>query len=154
MKSRKKKEEALLEAQRESLRDKEPEIIQNEAPMTSGVMQGMFSCACEPCAPVSGGACEPVSGDPVLVSALPSSQVNAHLAVTTAKLDAATARIASMEEVTTAKLDAATARIASMEEVTTARIASMEEELALLRSLNKDRLQALQSAEVEGLTMV
>ena len=44
---------------------------------------------------------------------------------------------------TTAKLDAATARIASM-----------EEELALLRSLNKDRLEALQSAEVEGLTTV
>ena len=59
-----------------------------------------------------------------------------------------------MEEVTTAKLNAATARIASMEEVTTARIASMEEELALLRSLNKDRLQALQSAEVEGPTTV
>ena len=44
---------------------------------------------------------------------------------------------------TTAKLDAATARIASM-----------EEELALLRSLNRDRLQALQSADVEGPTTV
>ena len=70
--------EALLEAQRESLRDKEPEIIQNEAPMTSGVMQGMFSCACEPC--------EPASGDRVLVSApvpsaLPSSQVTRRQAV-------------------------------------------------------------------------
>merc|ERR1719171_3091884 len=109
--------------------------------MTSGVMQGMFSCVCEPCEPVSGGPFEPASGDPVLVPAMPSSQVNALLAVTTAKLDAATARLASMEEVTTAKLDAATARIASM-----------EEELALLRSLNKDRMQALQSAQGEGPT--
>ena len=61
--------EALLEAQRESLRDKEPEIIQNEAPMTSGVMQGMFSCAACACTekmPSSGTL--PASGVPLDVN--------------------------------------------------------------------------------------
>merc|ERR1711937_196769 len=42
----------------------EPEMFlreQTEAPLASGFMQGMFSCAC--------GPCEPASGDRVLVSA-------------------------------------------------------------------------------------
>ena len=94
------------------LRHKEPEIIQSEAPMGFGVRQGMFSCACEPC--------EPASGDPLQAVAKPSSQVTLDLAATTAKLDAATARIASMEE-----------------------------ELALLRSLNKERLHASRAGQLD-----
>jgi hypothetical protein len=91
---------------------KEPEIIQSEAPMGFGVKQGMFSCACEPC--------EPASGDPLQAVAKPSSQVGLDLAATTAKLDAATARIASMEE-----------------------------ELALLRSLNKERLGGVRAGQLD-----
>ena len=56
----------------------EPVILQTEAPLASGFMQGKFSCACEPC--------EPASGDRVLVSApvpsaLPRSQVTRRQAV-------------------------------------------------------------------------
>ena len=99
----------------------EPELLlreQTEAPVASGFMQGMFSCACAPC--------EPASGDRVLVSprappTLPNSQVpfvDSENAATTAKLDALTARIASMEQ-----------------------------EMAFLRATN-ERLKELQSAEV------
>jgi hypothetical protein len=46
---------------------KEQEILPSEAPAASGFMQGMFSCACEPC--------EEVPGCPVVVSAQSSAQV-------------------------------------------------------------------------------
>jgi hypothetical protein len=98
-----------MEAQPEIPRHTEPEIIQNEAP--TRFRPGIFSCACEPC--------EPAQGDPALVSALPSDQVLTVDSELRAKLDAATAKIASMEA-----------------------------ELAALRAKNA-RSQVLQSADVE-----
>ena len=61
-----------VEAQPEILRHREPEVIQSEAPVGLGVMQGMFSCVCEPCEPASGDLVK-VSGEPVLVSTMPSN---------------------------------------------------------------------------------
>ena len=98
--------EQTADNQMESLREvplfsfsphQEPEILQTDAPVGFGFMQGMFSCGCEPCGSASG---DRVLASAPAPSALSRSQVpfvDSDLAATSAKLDVATARIASLE---------------------------------------------------------